>query len=307
MSSKIYKYMGSDVLKLALSEQGECSFKCSYPRDFNDPYELFLTINFQQEPELLAYYQEIIGEMPQLPVTCFSKAPNVIPMWAHYGHNHRGIVVEFDETEFLKNYPKARFNNVDYQDEPNSNLEDMLNRAFHIGKPRYHFFLQQGVFSTAYFTKQLCWNYEQERRLVVNEEDIIEVDNIQLLKFPTSCISALIVGSKVTDETKEFAIEAAKNIGALYYEMKIGKSSTIPFFIDAEDEVCVFSEEGIVKANKVCQSCKEPIAEGNEICTWCSINDEHIQNAAKRNPLRIMSAAGILDKWYKSMLDVGKK
>lgn len=307
MSSKIFKYMGSDTLKVALSEHGQCSFKCSYPRDFNDPYELFLTIDFQQKPELLAYYQEVIGEMPQLPVTCFSKAPNVIPMWAHYGYNHCGIVVEFDETEFLKYYPKARFNNVDYQDEPNSSLEDMLHRAFYIGKPRYHFFLQQGVFSTAYFTKQLCWNYEQERRLVVNQEDIVEVGDIQLLKFPTSCISALIVGSKATDETKIFAASAAKNIAASYYEMKIGKSSTIPFFIDAQEEVCVFSEEGIGKANKVCQLCKEPMVKDDETCAWCSINDDHIQDAAERNPLRMMGAAGVLDKWYKSMLDVGKK
>ena len=91
MGSKIYKYLGADVLNIALSKEGVCSFKCSYPKDFNDPYELFLTIDFKQTPELLATYKDTIGELPQLPTSCFSRSPSVIPMWAHYAHNHRGV------------------------------------------------------------------------------------------------------------------------------------------------------------------------------------------------------------------------
>ena len=32
------------------------------------------------EPEILAYYQEILGDIPQFPTTCFSNLPNVIPI-----------------------------------------------------------------------------------------------------------------------------------------------------------------------------------------------------------------------------------
>ncbi len=215
---KIYKYLEYDVLRLALSEEGLCSFRCSYPRDFNDPYELFLTLDFQkQEPELLAYYYDVIGDLPQYPVTCFSKAPDVIPMWAHYGHSHRGVVLEFDENEFSRHFTSARFGDVDYQNEPDESLEAILSRAFHIGKPRYHYFLMEGVLSAAYFTKQLCWEYEKERRLVLPEKDIKKTGEMMLVKFPTSCITSVISGRNSSDEDKEFGKRAADDIGALYY------------------------------------------------------------------------------------------
>ena len=222
------------------------------------------------------------------------------------GHNHHGVVIEFNETEFLKYYPEARFDDVNYQDKPNTSLEDMLKRAYHIGKTRYHFLLQQGVLSTAYFTKQSCWSYEQERRLIIQKKDIVELNSIKLLNFPLSCISALIVGCQASEETKEFVFEIAKKIGASFYEMKIGRSSSIPFFVD-EEEVYTFKDNGINKVETVCSLCGEPVAPFYENCGWCSINDEHKFDAAGRNPFRVMSAIGTLDKYYKTMLDVGKK
>ncbi len=303
---KTYKYMSNEVLKIVFSEEGQCSFKCSYPRDFNDPYELFLTIDLEQKPGILAHYKEVIGELPQRPVTCFSKAPNVIPMWAHYGDNHSGIVLEFDETEFQKHFPNVGFGDVDYQDKPNTNLGEMLERAYAVGKPRYHYLLQRGVFSAAYYTKHSCWSYEQERRLVASEEDIVEVGDIKLLKFPSSCISSVIVGSQATDEEKAVALEIAERIGASYYEMKIGKSSAIPFFVDVDQKVYIFASESIQEANNVCPSCREPIAETDEACKWCSINEEDQLVAAERNPFRMMESAGLLENYYKMMMSVEK-
>ena len=37
------------------------TLKCSLPRNFNDPYELFLTVNFREKPEALAFYTDVIG------------------------------------------------------------------------------------------------------------------------------------------------------------------------------------------------------------------------------------------------------
>jgi hypothetical protein len=45
MGRKIYKYMGSDVLPLAFDEEGSVSIKFSFPKDYNDPFELFLSID----------------------------------------------------------------------------------------------------------------------------------------------------------------------------------------------------------------------------------------------------------------------
>ena len=41
MSSKIYKYFSAGVLDLVFARPAFCGIKCSLPKDYNDPYELF--------------------------------------------------------------------------------------------------------------------------------------------------------------------------------------------------------------------------------------------------------------------------
>lgn len=299
--------MGIDILNMALSKDELCSFKCSYPKDFNDPYELFLTIDFQQEPEILATYRDTIGDLPQLPTTCFSKSPSVIPMWAHYAHNHRGVVVEIDETILSEKLPDVNFGDVDYRDTPSDGLLDMLARACHIGKPRYHFLLQRGVFSSAYFTKYSCWSYEQERRLVANDELVYTVNGIMLLDLPVECISSLIVGCGATDETKETVNELANEIDANYFEMKIGKETSKPYYLGSDDETYHFSSGSITQCKNSCQDCGEPLENENDLCSWCSITDDYEYEAASSNPLRALQNTGGLDDYYKAMLAVGRK
>lgn len=53
MTKNIYKYAAPDVLDIILKDGGVAALKCSYPRDFNDPYELFLTIDYRTTPDLL--------------------------------------------------------------------------------------------------------------------------------------------------------------------------------------------------------------------------------------------------------------
>ena len=101
MTEKIYKYFSGDVLDLVFEREGFCGLKCSFPNDYNDPYELFLGVDLNISTELLATYREIIREIPQYPTTCFSNSPVITPMWAHYARNHTGFIVEFD-VECLK-------------------------------------------------------------------------------------------------------------------------------------------------------------------------------------------------------------
>jgi hypothetical protein len=88
-------------LDVAFEKEDYCGFKFSFPKDYNDPYELFLTINFEDDPEVIAFYNEIVREIHQLPTTCFSNSPIVTPMWAHYAHNSKGFVIEIDEDKLL--------------------------------------------------------------------------------------------------------------------------------------------------------------------------------------------------------------
>lgn len=307
MSSKIYKYMGVDVFKLALEDPSICSLKCSYPKDFNDPYELFLTINFEQSPEMLATYNEAIGDLPQLPTTCFSKSPGVIPMWAHYGHGHTGIVLEFDEERFSERFPNIGFGDIDYKDSPSDDLLDMLSRACYIGKPRYYYLLQRGVFSAAYYTKHSHWSYEQERRLVASDDDVEINGNLMLLKSPSDCISAIIVGGKADEDAKGSAKELADHIGANYLELKISRISPNPYFVDTDGVRYKHDEDGFESYDFVCDKCGEPLREDNDLCSFCAIEDYHIENAFVNNPLRMIAELGNIEEYYRSMNSVGKR
>lgn len=137
MSTKIYKYVCCSYLHKVIGLPGQVTLKCSCPKNFNDPYELFLTIDFKEQPDVLAFYKDLIGNLPQLPTTCFSRSPIVIPMWAHYAQNTEGFAIEFDETALAQSFPESGFGDVDYRDTADDNLTNLLYRAFEIGKPRY--------------------------------------------------------------------------------------------------------------------------------------------------------------------------
>jgi hypothetical protein len=306
MTSKSYKYLGPDFLTKAFSTNGYCSFKCSYPKDFNDPYELFLTIDFKQPPELLAYYQEVIGQLPQLPTTCFSRSPCIIPMWAHYAHNHRGVVVEIDEDRVQNHFAKISFEDVDYKDKADDDLLELLHRAYSIGKFRYHYLLQRGVFSAAYYTKHSCWRHEEERRIIASDDDVVQEQGVTLLKLPYECVSSLITGHKSTNKTKESVASLASKIEAEYYEMHIGRSTAQPYFVNSSKLTHVFDSKTISECVYVCDCCDEP-TEYSMTCPWCAIKKNHQKQAANDNPLRMLHKIGVLKQYYKDMGDIDKK
>src|SRR5690554_4891940 len=104
MGARVHKYIGGGHLAKVFERRNYLTLKCSHPKDFNDPYELFLTIDFRVRAEVLAFYADVIGKMPQHPVTCFSRTPANIPMWAHYADNLSGVVLEFDETALASEF-----------------------------------------------------------------------------------------------------------------------------------------------------------------------------------------------------------
>lgn len=115
MGRKIYKYLGPDVLPLVFQAEDSVSIKFSLPKDYNDPFELFLSIDpSQTKPELLAFYRDIVQELPQRPTTCFSKSPIVTPMWAHYASNLTGFVLEFDEDLLMDYVTDSYITDVNY-------------------------------------------------------------------------------------------------------------------------------------------------------------------------------------------------
>jgi hypothetical protein len=307
---KLYKYLGPDIADIFLQKDGTCSVKLSYLKDYNDPFEFFLTINYDQEPEILAYYNEMISMVIEHPVTCFSKSPISTPMWAHYAANSQGFVVEIDEVG-LSNWLEeemnweAAFGDIDYQDTPHGYMQEMLDKAFHISKFRYIGWLRDAISSAAYFTKQQCWSYEQERRLVSPKaaETVIN-PNLSLLYFPSEFVTAIIVGAKSSEATKIKLRETASTIGCKFYEKRIGRSTTTPFFVDETDNTYLFTLNEITPTEERCEKCLEPSKRVR--CSWCSIteNDEH--QAAHRNAFRTLHNAGILGDYLEGFNKIGK-
>ena len=114
----VYKYFSDNLLPIAFSKPGYCGLKCSLPKDYNDPYELFLRADLKVGPEGLATYKDIIQTLPQFQTACFSKSPVVSPMWAHYANNHTGFVLEFDADFLLQTFQEASLRDVTYRVEP---------------------------------------------------------------------------------------------------------------------------------------------------------------------------------------------
>jgi hypothetical protein len=101
------------------------------------------------------------------------------------------------------------------------------------------------VYHAAYFTKATCWGYEQERRMVAAETEVRKASGLLLLDAPVKCVSSIIVGSRATDETKEELLKKSQEIGCNYFEIRIGKSSSKPYFVDSAGQPYVFDNQRI--------------------------------------------------------------
>lgn len=305
--TSLYKYVGNSYLGKVLNENHKVTLKCAYPKDFNDPYELFLTINFNASPEILAFYSDVIGELPQIPTTCFSRSPLVIPMWAHYAQNHEGFAIEFDETELEKHFPKSGFGDVDYLDSPRRGLNDLLEHAFALQKPRYLHMLHSGVFAAAYYTKASCWSYEHERRMLVSQAETRSASDMILIDVPAKCVKALICGARASPETVTAIRARADQFGCSYFQLRIGRTSPVPYLTDAGGSSFTFANDGVVECGYQCASCGEPMDKDSEQCSWCQINESHKYEAASRNTFRLLAKYGLLDDYARGMREIDEK
>lgn len=306
-SRKIYKYIGPEHIDKVFHSPESVTLKCSLPKEFNDPYELFLTIDFNEEPDALAFYADVIGELPQFPTTCFSRSPVVVPMWAHYAQNHEGFAIEFSEDALSEAFSEGSFGDISYSDAPSRDLSDILHMAYKIGKPRYSYFLTRSVFNNAYFTKASCWSYEQERRLIVNESDTRRAGPLFLLDVPNNCVASIICGPRAAEQTKSALMSKANEIGCRYFELRIGKSSATPYLLDREGRPFSFQSGEIVESQQHCEACNEPIVTAAVRCSWCQIDDELRQQVASRNPFRILDHFGLLESYIEGADAIGSR
>lgn len=304
---KIYKYFPEAVLDLVFQKDGFCGMKCSLPRDYNDPYELFLGVDLDVPTEHLATYRDIIEELPQFPTTCFSKSPIIAPMWAHYAQNHSGFVLEIDVDTLRDYFEEIEIRDVIYKAAPDPALATALERAAVIKKPRHAVWLQQAVLTEAYFSKYQDWSYEQECRLVDRKNYVENVAGNDILFIPTKCVTAMMVGSNFPEDKVLHSKELVAEKGVDWYQMVIGKSLPSPYLNSAENTVYVFEDGKIEEANGICDACSEPLPNGRELCAWCSVTEVCMEQAARGNPFRALDHYGLLEEYFESVRNIESK
>ncbi|KZN32897.1 DUF2971 domain-containing protein [Pseudoalteromonas luteoviolacea] len=303
---KVYKYFGNDVINLVFAREGFCGLKCSLPKDYNDPYELFLGMDLNTPTEQLAFYKDVVGGIPQNPTTCFSKSPIVSPMWAHYANNHSGFVLEFDLVGLQNYYDGNPIWEVSYRKEPHENLRKILEKAAVLLKPRYTFDLNKFVFVESYFSKYDEWSYEQECRFVDMNNVTEQIDNNSILFIPLEFVTSIIIGHNCPQELIDFSLELAEDANMEWYQLSIGKSHPKPYLKNGHEEVFIFTSDNIEKATNTCNSCAEPLTENTTLCPWCGITEAHEEIAAQNNPFRMLDSMGLLDEYMTAMNKVDK-
>lgn len=204
----------------------------SAPANFNDPFELSAKVNISSSPLLKTLSQKERNEVlrifrlrvpsalsdewkEKVGILCLTEDPSNILMWSHYASNHSGICVGFD-TDYK---PFDSANQVYYSDgwpsaEFNSDSEQLLKRVL--------------------LTKSKHWSYEKEwrsiKRTIENDEldfyykafqenydclgeiaEIIEENGGPgIYNFEKSAIRSLFLGAKISSESREELIKAAK-------------------------------------------------------------------------------------------------
>lgn len=298
---KIYKYFSYDVLDLVFAKEGYCGVKCSLPKDYNDPYELFLGMDLSIPSEHLAFYHDVVSGIPQNPTTCFSYSPIVSPMWAHYANNHSGFVLEFDLEGLQKHFEGNPIWKVSYREAALESLKVILARAAGTLKPRHSYALQEAVFVESYFSKYDQWSYEQECRFVDMKKATENVAGNDILFIPLEFVTAFIAGPKFPTDLVRSSNDIATSADMKWYELVIGKSHPKPYVKAQNGEVFIFKGTHLVQSEKNCNKCLEPLVNDNELCPWCTITETHKEVAAQQNPFRMISSMGRLDDYVEAM------
>jgi len=140
-------------------------------------------------PKTHAEMRAVLGELKLL---CFSEIHDNILMWAHYGENHAGAVIEFSCIEkFDSAWGAAK--PVRYREKmpvlaDEEKLAKLLSGEGTIGTP--------DVFEEAVFVKAKDWQYEREWRLVGGWE---KEQTAEYIPFQPEEMTAVYFGCRISD------------------------------------------------------------------------------------------------------------
>ncbi|HUP80610.1 MAG TPA: DUF2971 domain-containing protein, partial [Pirellula sp.] len=270
----LFKYVGKKAAEAALKTQGQFSLRFNLPKNYNDPYELFLNTDKPLETrEEIAFYECFLRELPDEAVTCFSKRPESVVMWAHYCGEGTGICLAIDENDLVNQFEQAFIDDVEYTAVPAMVSAYDVKYACTTKKNRHTEQLMRMAMRAAYFRKRADWSYEHERRLVVSKELVPEIDGRMIATFPASCLRFIILGPKAESSLVEHVVDWAGRSGISVLQMCYSRKRYQPFFT-SNDKSFEWRDGAFVSPLFRCAECMEPIEQDTRVCEWCQISDE---------------------------------
>jgi hypothetical protein len=310
----LFKYLSPDGLLKTLAKRKEIALRFGLPRTYNDPYELFLQPDSPlKDEELRGFYSFFLGKVLQAPVTCFSKRPDSVAMWAHYGREGTGACIAFDEDALANQFPVAVVGDVVYSHEPAQIEAEKIVHAFGTGKRRHLLWALAAGHRAAYFVKRDEWQYEAERRFVVPPGAVRKRKGMFISPLPSEVVRHIIVGARADKAAKELCHKRAVQLGVPFHQVQIGKNTYQPYFesrLVGSDagrvDTMTWTGEAFEPCDNVCTKCGEPFEERDEDdfddedgfsysgqCQWCAISPAARRSGPMRNALTISLHYGI--------------
>ncbi|MEI9696131.1 DUF2971 domain-containing protein [Atlantibacter hermannii] len=180
-----YKYVSKEVA-ISIISNGTLMF--SNPLKFNDPFDIAPTFpvlgrskNYKMvlshhgiKPKAYGKEKKRViekinaedmrnGLLKDWSVTCFSKSPFILPLWAHYAENHTGCVLEFKVTEEVNRFIETRSEQSYLQSDILYPLPVCYSQKRPVGYDANGNVTEQ-IALNMMLTKDTAWSYEQEMR-----------------------------------------------------------------------------------------------------------------------------------------------
>lgn len=206
----LYKYVSADRgLKIIRNR----TVRFTPPSEFNDPFEFCPTLDLASikeaylrlphcqaavrqgvaRAELMRGFQRfclgvahVISERTSATgVLCLSERPDIPLMWSHYAANHTGFVIGIDATTLCSSAPPD-----DKQGIYGSGAVNYRQARGQFSAPSQIDFM---------FTKDICWGYEREWRIVRGLMSLRAVNpTVHVSEFPAAAIREVFSGAFTT-------------------------------------------------------------------------------------------------------------
>lgn len=229
----------------------QCEIRTGFPilgEDSNRFADVLRAWGFERADDetALEYYDDYVfsleGAEPDIEyyidiarITCFSRRPDNLLMWAHYGDGLRGFCIEFDEEVINASHENAHVYEIFYADSPSvvdasvmavlHDQWDYNNEAFvetqalskclkkdlnfelslyEAGIKEAHNQIHE-IYQKMLATKPMAWRYEEELRLIdcSPREDASGIT----MPYPTSAVKSVIFGERISREDEQAIVK----------------------------------------------------------------------------------------------------